>query len=43
MLYKQKQRINKVQLAGKIACLLGKEGQMEAKQKSLNIDTSIKE
>lgn len=42
MLYKQKQRINKVQLDGKIACLR-KEGQMEAKQKSLNIDTSIKE
>lgn len=43
MLYKQRHRINKVQLDSKIACLLGEVGQMEAKQKSLDIDTTIKE
>lgn len=43
MLYKQRHRINKVQLDSKITCLLGEVGQMEAKQKSLDIDTTIKE
>ena len=43
MLYKQRHRINKVQLDSKITCLLGEVGQMEAKQKNLDIDTTIKE